>query len=255
VDGFNLYYGALKNTPYRWLDLVALSRQLLPPADTVERVKYFTARVSGSADPDAPRRQHAYLSALSTLANVEVHYGSFLAKTVWRPIVNFPVAGAVIHSATPVSLPAGIHDVDGGSFTTVSKLIVDSYSAKRPPKPRDKKRKSSRPMADALVTEVHTMEEKGTDVTLAAHLINDAWKGVYDAAAVISNDTDLVTPIQIVSVERKLPVYIICPGRWSTAPALAKVANYQRNIRPGMLAAAQLPDPIPGTTIQKPKGW
>ena len=42
------------------------------------------------------------------------------------------------------------------------------------------------------------MEEKGSDVNLSAHLLNDVWKGLFDAAAVISNDTDLVTPIRMV---------------------------------------------------------
>ena len=36
VDGFNLYYGALKGTPYKWLDLGALSKVLLP-RDTIGR--------------------------------------------------------------------------------------------------------------------------------------------------------------------------------------------------------------------------
>ena len=30
IDGFNLYYGALKGTPYKWLDLEALCRKLMP---------------------------------------------------------------------------------------------------------------------------------------------------------------------------------------------------------------------------------
>jgi hypothetical protein len=30
IDGFNLYYGALKGTPYKWLDIVALARRLVP---------------------------------------------------------------------------------------------------------------------------------------------------------------------------------------------------------------------------------
>ena len=30
VDGFSLYYSALKQTPYRWLDLRKLCRRLLP---------------------------------------------------------------------------------------------------------------------------------------------------------------------------------------------------------------------------------
>jgi len=30
VDGFNLYYGAVKGTPYRWLNIAAMCRLLLP---------------------------------------------------------------------------------------------------------------------------------------------------------------------------------------------------------------------------------
>jgi hypothetical protein len=45
IDGFNLYYGALKRTPYKWLDLGVLAQTLLP-ADTVQEIHYFTARVS-----------------------------------------------------------------------------------------------------------------------------------------------------------------------------------------------------------------
>jgi hypothetical protein len=44
VDAFNLYYGAVKDTPYKWLDLQALCRVMLPQ-NTVARIKYFTARV------------------------------------------------------------------------------------------------------------------------------------------------------------------------------------------------------------------
>ena len=99
------------------------------------------------------------------------------------------------------------------------------------------------------------MEEKGSDVNLAAHLLNDAWKNVFEAAAVISNDTDLVAPIQMVSVERRKPVFVVCPGRWQMAPDLERVASYKRHIRQNMLIAAQFLDPIPGTTIRKPATW
>jgi len=30
IDGFNLYYRALKATPHKWLDLAALSKAVLP---------------------------------------------------------------------------------------------------------------------------------------------------------------------------------------------------------------------------------
>jgi uncharacterized LabA/DUF88 family protein len=251
VDGFNLYYGALKGTQHRWLNLVELAKQILPPNHTIDKVKYFTARVSGAADPDAPRRQHAYLSALQTLPEVEIHYGRFLAKTIWRPIVNLPVAASQIHSPVAVSLPAGNHQVSGGSLSSPSTLAVGSY----PPKGTKRRKKAPSPLPDALVTEVHAMEEKGSDVNLAAHLLNDAWKNAFDAAAVLSNDTDLVEPIRMVSVERQKTVFVVCPGRWPMAPALMQVANNQRYIRNNMLSAAQFSDPIPGTTIKKPPAW
>lgn len=46
IDGFNLYYGAVKDTPYRWLDLSRMC-QLLLPGHQIAKIKYFTARVSG----------------------------------------------------------------------------------------------------------------------------------------------------------------------------------------------------------------
>ncbi len=44
IDGFNLYYRALKDTPFRWLDLHKLAETLFPE-DTINRVCYFTARL------------------------------------------------------------------------------------------------------------------------------------------------------------------------------------------------------------------
>ena len=54
VDGFNLYYGAVKSTPYKWLNLVELARQLLPAGYVVDKLKYFTARVSGVSNKGGP---------------------------------------------------------------------------------------------------------------------------------------------------------------------------------------------------------
>jgi uncharacterized LabA/DUF88 family protein len=49
IDGYNLYYSRLKNTPFKWLDIVTLFRdQLLKqqdPSAEVVAVKYFTAPV------------------------------------------------------------------------------------------------------------------------------------------------------------------------------------------------------------------
>ena len=250
VDGFNLYYGAVKRTPYKWLDLVGLARQLVPAGFVVDKLKYFTARVSGVSNKRAPARQQAFLSALQTLPEVEIHMGSFLAKTIWRPLTNLPVAGRAIHAPTVATLPAGDHRVVGRPRPQT--LPVKSYRQSSTGK---KKRRITPPLPDAVIAEVHSMEEKGSDVNLAVHLLNDAWKGLFDYAVVMSNDTDLVEPIRMVTVEQRKPVMVVCPGRWPMAPKLRNVASHVRHIRATMLKAAQLPALIPGTTISKPQGW
>jgi hypothetical protein len=46
IDGYNLYYGRLRNTSFKWLDLVALFEQLIKeqnPNASLAVIKYFTA--------------------------------------------------------------------------------------------------------------------------------------------------------------------------------------------------------------------
>lgn len=80
VDGFNLYYGALKGSSHKWLDLSRLF-QLLLPQNQVQRIKYFTAHVSARPNnPDQPTRQQTYLRALQTIPNLELILGHFLVS-------------------------------------------------------------------------------------------------------------------------------------------------------------------------------
>jgi len=98
------------------------------------------------------------------------------------------------------------------------------------------------------------MEEKGSDVNLAVHLLNDAWKDEFEAAVVVSNDTDLLTPIEMVKNDRKKPVMVVCPDtKRSASPKLVQVASAVRHIRPAMLAASQFPAVM--GTIRKPASW
>ncbi|MBI4642067.1 MAG: NYN domain-containing protein, partial [Candidatus Tectomicrobia bacterium] len=65
IDGFNLYYGALKGTPYKWLNVAELCRQLLHPKHDIQAIKYFTAYVHPRPhDPGQLVRQQTYLRAL-----------------------------------------------------------------------------------------------------------------------------------------------------------------------------------------------
>lgn len=70
VDGYNLYYGALQGTPYKWLDLPALLRHILhiqDPGSEMVGVHYYTSPViarlatRGQVSNDAQSR---YIRAL-----------------------------------------------------------------------------------------------------------------------------------------------------------------------------------------------
>jgi NYN domain len=128
VDGFNLYYGALKDkgSGYKWLDLDMLCNKYLIPSNPVNRIRYFTARISARpGDPAAPVRQETYLRALGTLENVTIHFGHFQQTKVRMPLVNPPRSsektvkvykteekGSDVNLATYLLLDAFRHDCD-----------------------------------------------------------------------------------------------------------------------------------------------
>jgi uncharacterized LabA/DUF88 family protein len=72
VDGFNLYYRALKPLSQQWLDLQAYFVRLRKD-DEVRRIYYFTAELTG-----AKRAGHlAYLEALTTCPLVTIIAGKY----------------------------------------------------------------------------------------------------------------------------------------------------------------------------------
>jgi hypothetical protein len=82
VDGFNLYYGALKRIPFKWLDLGKLCQVMLP-TDAIESIQHFTARVSARPyNQSAPLYQQVYLRALRTIPNLSITFGHFLTHSV-----------------------------------------------------------------------------------------------------------------------------------------------------------------------------
>jgi uncharacterized LabA/DUF88 family protein len=201
VDGFNLYYRALRKSAYRWLDLLGLSRALLGPNNEIDRIRYFTARISPTPqDPQRHTHQDAYLRALQAhIPCVAIHEGNFQRKLMRMPL-DPPIAG------------------------------------KR-------------------TAQVIKTEEKGSDVNLAVHLLNDAWSNAFDVALVISNDSDLAEAIAL-AAKRGLPVGVANPCQSNRMNArLHAVATFRRQIERKHLSKSLLPDPIPGTTISKPPHW
>jgi len=203
IDGFNFYYGAVRSTPYKWLNFAELCRLLLPPSHyAINQVKYFTARVQARpTDPDQPVRQEIYLRALRTIPNLSIIFGHFLTNDV-----SMPMAG-------------------------------------------------QNPLTPAYVRVVKT-EEKGSDVNLASHLVNDAHNKDFDVGVVISNDSDLVEPVRIVTQELGLHVGILNP-HIRRSRELSQYATFYKKIRPGVLGASQFPSALNDATgaFHKPAVW
>lgn len=85
IDGFNLYYGALKGTTHKWLNLETWCARLLPGHD-IDQIVYCTARVTSTPfNPGADVRQQAYLRALATLNTVTVMEGLFKVNNTRAP--------------------------------------------------------------------------------------------------------------------------------------------------------------------------
>ena len=121
VDGFNLYYRALKDTPFRWLDLRKLAEALFPD-DSIHKVCYFTALLDARpGNPGPPRRQLVYLRALGTLPHLEVHYGTFRSGVKRRPLAE-PVPGL------PTRVLVRDSEEKGSDVNLATRLLVDGFN-------------------------------------------------------------------------------------------------------------------------------
>ncbi|MCS6847630.1 MAG: NYN domain-containing protein [Candidatus Roseilinea sp.] len=200
IDGFNLYYGAVRGTPFKWLN-VARMCQLLLPDDQIVNIKYFTAMVNPRPrDPDQRVRQETYLRALRTIPNLEIILGTFLTHEVTMPLAD-----------------------NSGRYARVVKT-----------------------------------EEKGSDVNIATHLLMDGFKNRYELAVIVSNDSDLLVPIQTVIHELKKPVGILVPAQQGhPSVMLARHATFVKHIRQGVLANSQFPPVMTDAlgTFVKPASW
>ncbi len=122
IDAFNLYYGSLKGTAYKWLDLRAFCQSTFP-ADEIHRIRYFTARIKPSPhDPDKHVRQATYLRALGTLPNFTSTEGSYLKKAVMMPLHPFP------SPPTPPTIVKVVKSEEKGSDVNLaSYLLLDAF--------------------------------------------------------------------------------------------------------------------------------
>ena len=121
VDGFNLYYRALKDGPFRWLDLRNLCHRLFPN-DTINQISYFTSRLlTRPENPGQPQRQLTYLRALNTIPGLEIFYGTFRSGVKHRRLA-FPVAGL------PSSVLVRHSEEKGSDVNLATRLLVDGFN-------------------------------------------------------------------------------------------------------------------------------
>lgn len=121
IDGFNLYYRALKDSPFRWLDLRKLADMLFPQ-DSIAKVCYFTAHLDPRpSNPGQAQRQLVYLRALATLPGLDIHYGIFRSRVKHRPLAE-KVAGRPGHVLIRNS------EEKGSDVNLATRLLVDGFN-------------------------------------------------------------------------------------------------------------------------------
>jgi hypothetical protein len=110
--------------------------------------------------------------------------------------------------------------------------------------------------------QVIKIEEKGSDVNLGTHLLVDGFGDRYDAAVVVTNDSDLKNPMRVVMDDLRKEMWILYPtgqagSKRTLHPALKHVTTHQRPIRSGVVGASQFPSSINDSkgTFNKPSSW
>ena len=87
IDGYNLYYGLLKGTPWKWLDLLGFSQDLLGEDHEIIRINYFTAPIKTYPhDEPAIERQNVFLQALTTYPEIRTTLGFYAKNNAVLPV-------------------------------------------------------------------------------------------------------------------------------------------------------------------------
>ncbi|KCW99708.1 hypothetical protein DK27_23025 [Xanthomonas arboricola pv. pruni] len=238
IDGFNLYYGCLRKTSYKWLDLRTLfEKHILPsilycPGPGAEpakmeldscAIRYFTAPILGRAAKaeDSVASQAQYHAALASFEAISVTKGYY-------------------------------------SLTKSSQHLVDGDDPDKDP-------------SECGKVTVWKLEEKQSDVNLALSLYDDAIScPELGQLVVVTNDTDIAPALAL--IKRKKPdlvIGLVIPTRPDKNKGdlamerevnadLSRYANWTRShIKSQELATSQLPRVVQGRrkAAIKPISW
>jgi 6-hydroxy-3-succinoylpyridine 3-monooxygenase len=224
VDGYNLYYGCLKGSRYKWLDLWQVFDHVLRSIFLEENgspvkfelqplaIKYFTAPIlrNFARAEDSVSSQVQYHRALANhrKATIEIIEGYYDAK------------------------PARAHVFIKG-----------------------------KPAVACEKMEIWKLEEKESDVSLALHAYSDAVRDEVDHVVIVTNDTDIVPAMRMIRLHSTATIGLIVPAREQLRRVnadLKRLAHWTRDhILESELDAAQLPNTVRlgNQTVHKPASW
>lgn len=236
IDGFNVYYGGRglfgRNVAgWRWLDyrklserLVAQRRNWTSDGASISRIVYCTAFINPNVNGNRWVKQDAYVRGLKQNQSVDhVELGKFVERVKISPLATKGKRGQAIRTTS--SWPIMVRDNAG----------VDV------------------PDARFMVSHVN-VEEKGSDVNLATHLMLDICNKTVDAAVVISNDADLAFPIA--EMKKRVPIGVVNPSRNYLAGDLqgpGAGGHWWYQLTQDDYRTCQLPETI--GAIHRPANW
>ena len=218
IDGFNLYFCAVKGTHYKWMNLLTLCNVLFPTVK-INKIKYFSAKVKALPhDPSAPTRQDAYWRALRTIPNLEIIEGNFVSWPKLLPQSPFAYVSGV--NKPPQKVQVERAEEKGSDVNLATHLIYDNC------------------MKDADESIVISND---SDLTNAIELVT----------------ANLKRPVTIVNPNRTSRVHLD-PKHCSLQQDLRRVStNRILSINDGVLYKAQFPPTMSDTQgmFTKPSSW
>lgn len=237
VDGYNLYYGGRGicgrgQSGWRWLDIRSMARDVISaqsgwqaPLDL--RVVYCTARIRGRGNVSGQRDQDVYLRALQRHGAVDViEFGTYVERISRSPLATPDRRGRPVLATA--QWPVVVKDASGTDVPNAT-----------------------------FIASVARREEKGSDVNVATHLLVDVLNGNVDAAVVVSNDSDLKTPIEIARTQ--VPVGLVNPtkgypaGALNASPTIGAGGHWWYQLTATDFTTAQMPPTV--GQLSRPNGW
>ncbi len=175
--------------------------QVLLPNDQIDRVKYFSAKVDARAGDPGQPLR-------------QIAY--------WQALRTVPQI-----------------EIIEGHFLSKTTLMPDAASVQK--LKEDAEKGISVVGQKPTMVEVFKSEEKGTDVNLATHLVNDAHLKHFEAALIVSNDSGLHEALRIVKTEIGLTVGVFSPHPNRPSAQLKSTASFFREIKSAHLKTSQFP--------------